>query len=186
MNNEKIENEINKNNENEEKEHFYKINILKPKDKPKKKEKKEPTPINNNINNNRLFLSSPVKKRKKPDNNIKNILMSSFASKRGEPSINLEKKQNVNQNLLKTKKKPDNDKSKHGIFEIGSKNPLRKRNITNKNNNDNNNDSDVLNLLKFANNLYENDEHLSKDIFFKKFDNNSINNISNIYYFIVI
>ncbi len=105
MNNEKIENEINKNNENEEKEHFYKINILKPKDKPKKKEKKEPTPINNNINNNRLFLSSPVKKRKKPDNNIKNILMSSFASKRGEPSINLEKKQNVNQNLLKTKKK---------------------------------------------------------------------------------
>lgn len=83
MNNEINENAKNKNiqkqTETEGKNHFFKINVIKPKENVITQEKKSIQ----NQNLNKLFLS-PVKKRKKSknDNELKNILENSFRTKK--------------------------------------------------------------------------------------------------------
>ena len=174
MNNEISKNVNNKKGENENKASFYKINIIKTTENPKEKEFE--TPKNEKQKNNRL-LASPFVRRKKSDIDIKNILMSSFVSKRGEPSILVEKEQKIPKNMLKTKSLADNDLSLR-IKDMGNNNPVRKRSAKKKN--DNNNENDSLNLLKYTNNLFENDEHLNKDLIVKKINiNNNISKFNN-------
>ena len=174
MNNEINENANNKKCENENNTPFYKINIIKTTEKSKEKEFQ--TPRNEKQKNNRL-LATKIKKRKKSDIDIKNILMSSFVSKRGEPSVLVEKEVKIPKILLKTKSLADIDPSLLGIKNMGNNTPVRKRSV--KKRNDNNNENDSLNILKFTNNLYEKDEHLNKDLIVKKINMDNISKINN-------
>ena len=169
MNNEINENANNKNGENENNTSFYKINIIKPTEKSKEKEFENQKNVKQK--NNRL-LASPTVKRKKPDIDIKNILMSSFVSKRGEP-------EKMPKKLVKTKSLADNDHLLLGIKNMGNNSSVLKSSVTKQKKNDNNNENHSLNFLKFANTLYENDEHLNKDLIVKNLNANKIAKINN-------
>ena len=188
MNNEINGDSINNKNEKSIKESsplIFKINIL----KPLENEIKDENPNDNNNKKNRLFLSPSPRRKSKNNNNLKLLLKNSFKSKNGKSEKEYNEKENSN--LLKTKsikESQNNDKSQiinsENISKINSNSPKSKHRQSlktfNSINNNNYNDSDIINLFHFANNLYQKDEHLSKNIISKKLDMNDSKNKSNI------
>ena len=177
-----IKDSNNNRNETENKSNFYKINII----EPNEKEKLSETPKNNK-KNNKLFLT-PIQARRKSkyenDNEIKNFLLNSVCSKRGSIIVPNTKDQ-PQINLLKTKAAKEkiiiSPKYKKSTFGCENYSPKLKRsvnyNININNNNVNNRQNSILNILKLTSNIYNNDEHLKKDVITKKIDINNIPNI---------
>ena len=177
-----IKDSNNNRNETENKSKFYKINIIKTNEKEKLAESPK-----NNKKNNKLFLT-PIQVRRKSkienDNEFKNFLLNSVCSKRGSLIIPMTKDQ-PQINLLKIKtikdKKAISPKYKKSTFGCESYNPKYKRsvnyNLDINNNNVNNKQNSILNILKLTSNIYNNDEHLKKDVVTKKIDINNIPNI---------
>ena len=178
---------IQENNENKKCDNFYKINII----KPIETESLQKTPYNNI---NKLFLTPTQKKRhtKSPMNNMKENILLSKKSK----FYNFEPKENLKVNLLKTKtfkeksKEKDKDKDKQkfkdknisklgkDLISFGNFSPKRKKSTNYNlqiNLNPGKNDS-IINMLKYANTLYEDDDHLKKDLLTKKIDMNNFSN----------
>ena len=179
---------IQENNENKKCDSFYKINII----KPIETESLQKTPYNNI---NKLFLTPTLKKRhtKSPMNNMKESILLSKKSK----FYNFEPKENLKVNLLKTKtfkeksKEKDKDKVKkkfkdknisklgQDLISFGNFSPKRKKsinyNLQINHNNPGKKDS-LINMLRYANTLYEDDDHLKKDLLTKKIDMNNFSN----------
>ena len=177
-----IKDSNNNRNETENKSNFYKINII----KPSEKEKPVETPKNNK-KNNKLFLS-PIKVRRKSscenDNENKNLLLNSVCSKRGSIIVQNTKDQ-PQINLLRAKTikeaKGSSPKYRKSTFGCEDYSPSLKRSVKFKiyinNNNVNNMKNSILNIQKLTNNIYNNDEHLKKEVVTKKIDINNIPNI---------
>ena len=177
--------------ENSEKKNcdsFYKINII----KPFEKESPIKTP-HNNIN--KLFLSPTIRKRhtKSPLKNIKESIELCQKSK----IYNFEPKENLKINILRPKtfkeksKEKDKDKDKKKIknknfsklgkdlISFGNYSPKRKRSINYNfqiNHKNPGKNGSIINMLRYANTLYEEDEHLKKGLLTKKIDMNNFAN----------
>ena len=201
MNNEKNENPNNNKQINFIKVNnspVFKINILKPIEN---ETKKESSNINNQ--KNRLCLSPVVKRRKSKNmDNLKLMLQNSFRSKCGKSDKEKEekeekeesevvKKNNIrySQNFIKsqinneecnpviTKKKSFLDIKSQQTNKSNKKSEISSNKMNKKSppkNNNDYNDDEIINLFHFANNLYQNDEHLSKNIISKKIDTNDL------------
>ena len=166
-------NESNNNNTPEKKKNGknspgYTINIFKSIENENFKEMPG-SPTNKSIKN-RLCLS-PIRARRKSKNEIekKNLLRKSFMPKNItflEPGKN-EKDKIIN----KTKTIKSNKKQNIYLRECKSISPRRKKRMKDNINNNYNND-ETSNIFKFTNQLFENDEHLTK-LLVKKNDINS-------------
>ena len=170
-----------------EKKNFFKINIIKPKDN----ETNHEIQNSNKINKKRLLFSPiQIRRRSKNEEQIKNFLESSLREKRSfikksedkEKEKENEKEKNY-QNIIKSKtmkEKNTNNEKKNKVENLlfrGSISPTKKKILNNDINNNINNNNDILNLIKYANKLYENDQHFDKLLISNKFETNeSINN----------
>ena len=202
MNNEIKENNNNnlkENNENQKNNHFYKINII----KTSEKQVIPQTPINNN-KQNKLLLSPTSKRRKsKNEDEINKMMLDcSFRSKKITLSKSVKKDNPIDSpksprptnfinNLQKTTtikekdKKFDryNNKDEEKLYNKSNISPKRRISVNYNNNNFNNsnkkskNENSYLNILKYTRNIYENDEHLKKQMLTKKIDINDLANM---------
>lgn len=162
-------------NENECKTPICRINIIKHDEKENDHENKNIN-NNNNINNKNKLFYSPALFRKKSGyiTGIKNILEQSYKTKR----TNNFEEDNSNLQKIKTFKEKSNN-NMHREKEIYMKEASlesHKKNSNKHYNANNNFENGVKNLLQFASNLYENDEHLNKGIITKKIDMNNFPN----------
>ena len=172
-----MDNEINENNnksnqdtfENPPKISFYKINILASVENANinenENENKENINKKKKTNNNKknLLLLDPFS-NKKTKKNLKNILESSFRSKRNSRREEDENKDNLKDNKLNIVVVNNNENENQiKLNEFNSPNLISPR----KKNKEKNNDRE-LNLSKLAEKLYENEEHFQKNIIPKK------------------
>ena len=187
MNNEIKENNLQNNDENQNNNHFYKVNFL----KTDEKEITSQTPINDN-QNNKLYLSPAIKKKKlrKEDKINRSMLISSFRTKRrkiissnrNDKPLDSPKSRNSPKNILNpTNNNIYNNKEKEILYEdrnlFKSKISVNYYNNHYNNNNKCKNEKNYLNILNYANKLYENEEHFKKRTLIKKIDINDIPNI---------
>ena len=172
-------NECNNNNSSEKNKNgketpFYLINILKPIENENFHDMPL-SPTHKSIKN-RLFLSPPIKARRKSKNEIetKNLLRKSFMPKKNT-MFESSKKDKELFNKTKTINNPNSYKNQNiYLRECRSISPVRKKRMKDNCNNNNNND-DTSNIFKFTNQLYENDEHFNKLLISKKNDMNPKN-----------
>ena len=180
--NEGTDNNKKETNKNEDKPHFFKINIIKPKEIEKTNEKQ------NTQNNMRLSLSSKRNKSKKKINDIKLILESSFRPKYSKRKSEQKSEGNNCNNNNENDSifgRSENSINLNDELNNNNINPKNKININQINNSENNSNK---NLYLFTNNLYQNDEHFKKCVISKKNKNdfskskinNSLSNIANI------
>ena len=196
MNNEIKENNNNNlqvNNENQNNIPFYKINIIKSCEKVVVPQ----TPVNNTKKN---LLLSPKRRKSRNEDELNKILLDcSFRSKK-IPILNPTKKDNPpdspNLQNLAQKSKILNEKDKNSPnrnnysnknkeilnqdVSISSRSRISinfNNNINNSNSKNNNNESSYLNILKYTKKIYENDEHLNKQMLTKKIDINDLSKL---------
>ena len=166
--NESIINNTSEKNKDGKKNPFYGINILKPIENEEFHEMPL-SPTHKSIKN-RLFLSPPIKVRRNSKNEIetKNLLRKSSIPKKNS-LLETSKKDKA-----KTINNPNSYKNQNiYIRECIIIIPVRKKKM--KDNCNNNNIDDTSNILKFTNQLYENDEHFNKLLISKKNDGNPRN-----------
>ena len=206
MNNEIKENNnnIQNNNENQNNNRFYKINIIKTSSKQVIPQSPINT---NKQNRLLLSSTTKRRKSKNEDELNKIVLDSSFREKKIPLSKSVKKDNlpdfpksprppNDVGNLQKTKtlKEKNNNsdrnnndinKDKEIVYQYSNISPKRRISVNcnynynyfNNSNKKNKNEDSYLNILKYTKKLYENDEHLKKNMLTKKIDINDFANI---------
>ena len=172
--------------EENERESIYKINIIKPKENGKEK-----TALNNK-NLLKFSSKSPKSRIKRKISNLPKIMQSSYREKKNNYCLNIDKtpknkainksfhRAQTSNNINIPTKSNDNKKEEQ-------KDNITKNENTNHNNNinqninyninvNNNNQSNIINILKLAKNIYEKDEHFNKDLASKKLSSKDLSN----------
>jgi hypothetical protein len=168
---------MNNNDNKTNKESSYKINII----KPLEEDAKSANARDNITLNHNLLVSPSVQKRnsfqgnidssliEKNNNEEKNIVVTNFSPNNNKKKIIASKSINIAKLL---------DISKNKLGSLGNKKRINNNIINVKNSSQ----KDVMNLLKFTNNIYQKDEHLNKGMLTKKLNINEISNLDNTYF----